>query len=425
MFVLLGNGDGTFRAGPTYLDDPQLTLVSVGGFGSVVLADLNGDHRLDLVLSLDEQNIGRPNVNDDVLVMLGNGDGTFAPARPIDGTAYDAAQLAVGDMNGDGKLDLVLMDHWGQTTGSPVNVVLGNGDGTFQSPQTYAVGDQIQSSTPNFVPQGVVLADLNGDGKLDVAVGESGNGDGRQHADRAAGAWRRHARSAAALHPNDSPRCRCCRVAMKSWWRVATSEAIGRTDLIGGGIDGITVHLRNSDGSYATPVTYGLNGRVAQIATGDLTGDGRPDIVALLPDQNAVAVLINNGDGTFTRGANLIVGHGIGSLLLGDFSGDGKLDLAVTVNGDPDPATGLYPNAGVALALGNGNGTFAAPLLTLAEPLRREPSVTRLRPATSITTASLIWSSSPPAWHRRISVRAACSCCSAMEMGPSRPGRRI
>ena len=124
--------------------------------------------------------------------------------------------------------------------------------------------------------------------------------------------------------------------------------------------------MRNSDGSYATPVTYGLNGRVSQIATGDLNGDGRPDIVALLPDQNAVAVLINNGDGTFTRGANLIVGHGIGSLLLGDFSGDGKLDLAVTVNGDPDPTTGLYPNAGVALALGNGDGTFAAPVLTSA-----------------------------------------------------------
>jgi FG-GAP-like repeat len=65
VFVLLGNGDGTFRAGPTYLDDPQLSSVSVGGFGSVVLADFNGDHRLDLVLSLDQENIGSPNVNDD------------------------------------------------------------------------------------------------------------------------------------------------------------------------------------------------------------------------------------------------------------------------------------------------------------------------------------------------------------------------
>ena len=365
VFVLLGNGDGTFRAGPTYLDDPQLTSVSVGGFGSVALSDFNGDHRLDLVVSLDQENFGNPNVNDDVLLMLGNGDGTFGPAKPIDATKYDAAQLAVGDLNGDGKLDLVVMDHSGQTTGSPVNVVLGNGDGTFQSPQTYAVGDQIQSSTPTFVPQGVVLADLDGDGKLDVAVGESGNGTVGStltvllgHGDGTLVAPR--------LSTQATPEVPLLSGGDEVTVATADLRGVGRTDLIGGGIDGITVHLRNSDGSYATPVTYGLNGRVSQIATGDLTGDGRPDIVALLPDQNAVAVLINNGDGTFTRGANLSPGHGVGSLLLGDFSGDGKLDLAVTVNGDPDPATGLYPNAGVALALGNGNGTFAAPQLTLA-----------------------------------------------------------
>jgi FG-GAP-like repeat/FG-GAP repeat len=300
-----------------------------------------------------------------MLLMLGNGDGTFGPAKPIDGTKYDAAQLAVGDLNGDGKLDLVVMDHSGQTTGSPVNVVLGNGDGTFQAPQSYAVGDQIQSGTTNFVPQGVALADLNGDGKLDVAVAESGAGTVGSTLTVLLG----HGNGTLAaplLSTQTLPEVPLLSGGDEVEVATADLRGIGRTDLIGGGIDGITVHLRNSDGSYATPVTYGLNGRVAQIATGDLTGDGRPDIVALLPDQNAVAVLINNGDGTFTRGANLIVGHGIGSLLLGDFSGDGKLDLAVTVNGDPDPATGLYPNAGVALALGNGNGTFAAPLLTLA-----------------------------------------------------------
>jgi hypothetical protein len=113
-------------------------------------------------------------------------------------------------------------------------------------------------------------------------------------------------------------------------------------------------------------VTYGLGARVSEIATGDLNGDGKPDIVAVLPDQNVVAVLINNGDGTFTRGADVIVGNGAGSVLLGDFSGDGKPDLAVTVSGDVDPATGLYPNAGVVVALGNGHGTFGAPTLTSA-----------------------------------------------------------
>src|SRR6202040_149922 len=149
----------------------------------------------------------------------------------------------------------------GQTTGSPVNVVLGNGDGTFQSPQTYAVGDQIQSSTPTFVPQGVVLADLDGDGKLDVAVGESGNGTVGStltvllgHGDGTLVAPR--------LSTQATPEVPLLSGGDEVTVATADLRGVGRTDLIGGGIDGITVHLRNSDGSYATPVTYGLNGRV-------------------------------------------------------------------------------------------------------------------------------------------------------------------
>jgi hypothetical protein len=285
LFVLLGNGDGSFRAGPTYLNDPHLALGAAPHFGSLALADFNDDHKLDLVVSVDEGSYA--DVKDDVLLLLGNGDGTFGPAMPIDATQFEPVQLAVGDLNRDGNLDLVVMDQNGGAEGRPVNVLLGNGDGTFQRPKTYAVGDQ--SFTYGFVPQGVELGDFNGDGKVDVAVGASGSGTvgstltvllGHGDGTLAAPLLSTQTEPEVPLLPGGDE------VAVAS----ADLRGNGRIDLIGGGIDGVRVHLRNSDGSYAAPVTYGLGARVSEIATGDLNDDGKPDIVALLPDQNAVAV---------------------------------------------------------------------------------------------------------------------------------------
>ena len=330
LFVLLGSGDGTFTAGPTYLDDPQLSVYAP--LSAVALGDFNNDRKLDVVVSVDDES----DVKDDVLLLLGNGDGTLGPAMPVDATQFEPSHLAVGDLNHDGNLDLLVMDGFANAGGSPVHVLLGTGLGTFEPQTAYAVGEDVSFSLQNFAPQGMVLGDFNGDGKVDVAVGESGSGAVGNtltvllgHGDGTLAApilsTERYGPPVPLLPGGDE-------VA------VATADLTGdgRTDLIGGGIDGVTVHLRNSDGSYAAPVTYGLNGRVSEIATGDLNRDGRPDIVAVLPDQNAVAVLINNGDGTFTRGADVIAGHGLGSVLLGDFSGDGRLDLTVTLNGDLD-----------------------------------------------------------------------------------------
>ena len=327
----------------------------------MALGDFNSDHRLDAVVTLTE-GVSSPDVNDDVLLLLGNGDGTFGPAIPVDATKRQAGYIAVGDLNRDGKLDLVEMDTSSPSQGGAVNVVLGNGDGTFQLPKTYAVSTPSDTSS-GFSPLGVVLADLNGDGNLDVAVGESGSGTVANRLTALLGSGDGTLAGPLLSTQTQGPAVPLLRGGDEVAVATADLRGNGRTDLIGGGIDGISVHLRNSDGSYAAPVTYGLGGRVSEIATGDLTGDGRPDIVAVLPDQNVIAVLINRGDGTFTRGANLIMGHGVGSLVLADFSHDGKLDVAVTVTGDRDPTTGLYPNAGVAVALGNGDGTFGTPTL--------------------------------------------------------------
>ena len=142
--ILLGNGDGTFQ--------PSLQRISSVSTGpnSLAVGDFNGDGRLDLVATSFSG----------VSILQGNGDGTFQPAMNFDaGLVHEQGALAVADFNGDGKLDLVVTAEG--DVGPNVGILLGNGDGTFQPAKTFNAG---------FGPGSVVVADFNGDGKLDLAV---------------------------------------------------------------------------------------------------------------------------------------------------------------------------------------------------------------------------------------------------------------
>jgi hypothetical protein len=147
VMVLLGNGDGTFQPPVSYYaKDPS--NVAVGEFRT-------GSGILDLAVTDRNDN--------SVSVLLGNGDGTFQPSvsYPIgDSSIYPA--IAVGDFNQDGNLDLVATNFGGNT----VSVLLGNGDGTFQAPTSYAVGTQ---------PDQIAVGDFNGDGYPDLAVNNYGS----------------------------------------------------------------------------------------------------------------------------------------------------------------------------------------------------------------------------------------------------------
>jgi len=137
--ILLGNGDGTFQAGATY---------NVDTVASVAVADLNGDHNLDIVLG----GLGA------VGVLLGHGDGTFdSPQYYLVNGA--CCGIAIADLNGDGKPDIAVISS--DSAGETVSVLLGNGDGTFQPSVAYPIGKG---------NGGPVVGDFNGDHKPDLAV---------------------------------------------------------------------------------------------------------------------------------------------------------------------------------------------------------------------------------------------------------------
>jgi len=146
--ILLGNGHGAFTSG-------GILLVGASGPSSVQLADFNGDGHPDLVTA----NFSSANVS----VLLGNGDGTFGPAATfgLQG-GYGPSSIAVGDVNADGKPDLVTADK----TSSGVSVLVGNGDGTFATAQNFGLNG-------GSAPESVAIADINGDGRPDLATANS------------------------------------------------------------------------------------------------------------------------------------------------------------------------------------------------------------------------------------------------------------
>ncbi len=144
--VLLGNGDGTFQ--------PVVTYPS-GGAIWVVIADLNNDGKPDVVVA----------TGGGIGVLLGNGDGTFQPVVFYGSGGGGSFSVAVGDLRGNRILDVVVANSCiDQSCDGSVGVLLGNGDGTFQPAVTYPTG---------YSAMAVAVGDLNGDGKADMVVGSS------------------------------------------------------------------------------------------------------------------------------------------------------------------------------------------------------------------------------------------------------------
>src|SRR5208282_62197 len=148
VFVLLGNGDGTFQPGVGYVTGVD----ALAQPNSLAIADLSGDGNADVVVA---------GFSGEVAVLLGNGDGTFQPGVIYTGEYYTFS-ATIADVNGDGKPDL-LVSGWDNEYNGLLGVLIGNGDGTFQPAITYNSGGYSYS---------VAVSDVNGDGKPDVLVAD-------------------------------------------------------------------------------------------------------------------------------------------------------------------------------------------------------------------------------------------------------------
>ena len=344
--VLLGNGDGTYQ--------PALVSNTGAVLTSVTTGDFNRDGKLDVAVNNACSDVGC--TNGSVNILLGNGDGTFQPpvAYSAGGSAFS---VEAGDLNRDGKLDLVVVNG-PQSAG----VLLGNGDGTFQPVSTFTTSPAGDAA--------VFLGDFNGDSKLDLALvtGDCGsqcdtlisillgNGDGTFQAP-----------TGNQLFPSLNPQAVALGDANsdgKLDLAVAESCAPPTGTCVN---ESVTVLLGKGDGTFnAAKSSVLASNDVTFIGFGDLNGDSKADLVSVDPDAASATVLLGAGDGTFRLSGISYDTEGAGPLfgVLGDLNGDGKSDLAVA----NECQTNTPPCTGAVVALlGNGNGTLQAPANFLAD----------------------------------------------------------
>jgi FG-GAP-like repeat/IPT/TIG domain/FG-GAP repeat len=277
--ILLGDGEGNFSMGPGFQFADAASFIK-----GIALGDFNGDGKLDLAVS----RLSTPPPGG-IEILLGDGSGGFSSLPFIAFATAFPGPIVSGDFNGDGRLDLAVGDDQGNVT-----MFLGDGTGGFTAGSLSPVGGNIVES--------IVAGDLNGDGELDLAT---------------------------IINYSSLPV-----------------------------VDSLTILPGDGRGNFfLTNNPLLVAQKWTSIAAGDFNGDGAVDLVITTEAGEAI-VMINDGTGHFSEGGILSLGGAPAySAVAGDFNGDGNLDVAVAIQG-----------VGVTILLGDGSAHFDPVALPNAVP---------------------------------------------------------
>jgi hypothetical protein len=295
---------------------------------SVITGDFNGDGKLDIATA----NAG----SNDVSILLGVGDGTFA-AKMDFAIGQSPRWVAAGDFNGDNKLDLVTANF----EANAVSILLGNGDGTFGSATNFGAGNG---------PLFVVAADFNSDARLDLAVANQsadsisvllGNGDGTfgAKADFLTG-------------------------AMPEWLIVVDFNEDAKLDLASAnpGSHTVSVLLGNGNGTFAAKADFATGRFPRSLVAADFRKMMKLDLATANTRDSTVSILLGRRDGTFDPRTDLGTDTGPLAVTAADFDNDGKPDLLTSNVGTYFYFQYYYLYAGtqatISLLRGKGDGTF-------------------------------------------------------------------
>ncbi|MDE1160709.1 MAG: FG-GAP-like repeat-containing protein [Acidobacteriaceae bacterium] len=298
LVTMVGDGKGNFtsvKALPAFPANVE--------YFQPIHADFNGDGLEDIVYS---------DTTGGVWVALSKGDGTFATpvSAGLPTSACPVYYGAAGDVNGDGKIDLVIPYGGDIACGnsgggaSGYFVALGNGDGTFSAPTFTATGTELYK---------IVLGDINNDGKLDIVI-------------------------------DDVP------------------------FIYGSGFE-VSTALGNGDGTFGTPSIIVQNYLVADVAVSDINNDGNPDLVMSAEEVTGTSVstggiltVTGNGDNTFNSSNMIGMGNFFYGIQVADMNNDGNQDIVATLYSTVAQPVNYY---GMVTLLGYGNGQFTAPYNSL------------------------------------------------------------
>jgi FG-GAP-like repeat/FG-GAP repeat len=267
-----------FTSALSLVSQSTITLATSGIASTLALTDVNGDGVPDIVARATYASVQT------IQVLLGKGGTSFQSPVSYPVSELSIQGVALADVNGDGKLDIVIVGSGPTGPQGEASVLLGNGDGTFQTEKVV-----LTSNAGNFLA--IAVADLNGDGKPDLAI--------------------------------------------------TVDNAASQTTVL--------VALGNGDGTFATPVSYPSGGS-GSIAIADVNGDGFPDIVAADPN---ISILFGDGTGAFPNRRGYVQ-QTLGNIILTDFNSDGETDILIGTG-----ASWVLGGTAAAVLYGNGNGTFS------------------------------------------------------------------